>query len=128
MLHYRLYLAIYQDIYNLDLDLQSQIGSRNVIREDLVWATTDYDPIQQNDLGTIKYILHLDDGVNVRSSEIIATYNLSTMNYSEYAINEVGSTITNATWSVVLSGGYIILRLTVTSGNYNIRISRELLN
>lgn len=91
-----------------------------------VAVTTDYDALAYGtNRGTLKYLLQLDDGTNVRSSEIIATYSGSTVNWNEFAINEVGSAITGASWSVVTSGANLVLRLTVTSGSYNIRISRE---
>lgn len=116
-----------QDIANLDLDLQSQIGNiRTFTSDDGVTSTTDYDPIAHStNRGTIKYLLHLDDGTNISSSEIMATYSGSTVNFNEFAINEVGSAITGATWSVVATGGNIVMRLTVTSGTYSLVIARD---
>ena len=91
-----------------------------------VIATSDFDPIAHlTDRGTIKYILQLDDGTSLRSSEIMVSYIGSTFTWQEYALSELGPSITGASWEVVTLAGNIAIRLNVTSGTYSVRIVRE---
>ena len=104
----------------------TSVSTRKIASANSVTSTTDYDPIAHStNFGTIKYICQLTDGTNIRSSEIIASFSGSTVNFNEINILQPVGAITNATWSVVATGGNIVIRLSITSGTYNVRISRE---
>jgi hypothetical protein len=121
--------ATNQDLYNLDLDLQSQISQ---------FSTTSINGINASDVvidtintfntfGGGEWLINANNGVSSRTSKILANWNAYGITFTESSTTDLSGSTNNIVFYMDNITSYVRLKATSLSGNWSVKFRKNIL-